>query len=214
MIHAITNTIKVKLDTLAWTERTAGLVVPATKYSAEGNAEFVFPITSDMNAVDCVQQGKYWDVVPNSAYKGALYVEQLSAVRFAGFEKKYTWMNFTVDLRVVGWVNLAKLGYTDPAKSGLFSMSVIAKLLEDRGVMDVDDPDYAGAKIYVEIIGEAEKNNSIFSRYTYQRFSHFLIYPFDYFAVDLRCRLLVSSACVTAVADEGEVCEDVSINGD
>jgi len=214
MINAVCNTIKRRLSDLDWVDRIAGLTIPATKYSAEGNPEFVFPISHDADVVDCVQQGKYWDLVPNKSYQCALYIEQQGPLRFDSFEKKYAWMNFTADLRIVGWVNLSKMGYTDPAKSGLFSVSVIAKLLEDRGVIEVEDSDYTGAKVYVEIVGEAEKNQSIFSRYTYSRFSHFTIYPFDYFAIDIKVKFLVSTNCVTPPAVEEEVCEDVSINGD
>jgi hypothetical protein len=57
--------------------------------------------------------------------------------RFDGFEKKYTLMNFSANMRVVGWLNLAKMGYQDASMSGLFSMSVISKLLESRGVLTV-----------------------------------------------------------------------------
>lgn len=214
MINAICNTIKERLADLSWVDRVAGLTVPVTKYGAEGAAEFVFPISADADVVDCVHQGKYWSLVPNNSYKCCLYIEQQGPVRFDSFEKGYKWMNYLADLRIVGWVNLAKMGYTDPAKSGLFVVSVIKSLLEDRGVMDVQDSDYTGARIYVEIVGEVEKNQSIFSRYTYGRFSNFLVYPFDYFALDIRAKFLVSTDCVTPPAVEAEVCEDDSINGD
>ncbi len=214
MINAITNTIKERLSDLDWVDRVAGLTVPATKYGAEGQAEFVFPISSDADVVDCVRQGKYWELVPNKSYNCCLYIEQQGPVRFDSFEKKYVWMNYLADLRIVGWVNLSKMGYTDAGKSGLFVVSIIKALLEDRGVMDVVDSDYTGAKLYIEIVGEVEKNQSIFSRYTYSQFSHFLVYPFDYFALDIRVKFLVSTNCVTPPAVEDEVCEDVSIDGD
>jgi len=214
MINAICNTIKERLNELDWVDRVAGLTIPATKYGAEGAAEFVFPISSDANVVDCIHQGKYWELVPNNAYKTALYIEQQGPVRFDSFEKGYKWMNYLADLRIVGWVHLAKMGYNDASKSGLFVVSVIKALLEDRGVMDIQDSDYTGARLYVEIVAEVEKNQSIFSRYTYSRFSHFLVYPFDYFALDIRVKFLVSTDCVTPPAVEEEQCEDVSINGD
>ncbi len=211
MIHVIASAIKERLEELTWPDRVAGLAVPVTKYSAENTPEFVFPITNDTLAQECIQRGKYWDLVPNNSYKGSLYVEQTGPLRFDGFEKKYTLMNFSANMRVVGWLNLAKMGYQDASMSGLFSMSVIAKLLESRGVVTVSNLQYSGALVYVEIVGEAEKNAGIFSRYSYSRFSNFLIYPFDYFAIDINVRFVVSSACVQAVEVGSELCEDNGI---
>lgn len=210
MINAITNTIKTRLMELAWAERVGGLTMPVTKYDADGRQEFVFPITNDIEGKACVEMGRYFDMVPNSRYKSALYIEQTGPVRFVQYEKKYTLLQFATDLRVVGWLNLSKMGYTDAAQSDIFSVQVAGKLLETRGIMQVGDDRYSGALVYVDLIGEAEKNQSIFSRYTYQRFANFLIYPFDFFAFDIRATFVVNTNCVVPVQEDEDICEDVN----
>lgn len=196
MINLITSEIKTKLQGLDLVEKIAGLVTPTT-IEVEGGQLWTFPISNDVAGQQCFESGKYMDLVPNSDHKSVIYLEEQRPLTNTGYEEKQV-MRFETVVRVVCWLNLAKLGVSDGTKTSQVSMTIIDNLLENNGIIPITDPNFTNAKLYLEMDAQAMRNPNIFSRYSYSQFGSHLIYPYDYFAIDFKCKLLVNRACFTA----------------
>lgn len=227
MIHTITEPIKTAISALDFysgdAARLAGVVIPISKTDADGNT-IVFPASCDVDGQACYEQGRYFDLLPNDNYQTVGYFEQRSDVRFTGYlDAKDQWMLHETDLRFVSWLNVKKLGYTDCSITSRVVLGVISTLTANKGELSrnngrfsIADANFTGAAVEVEPVRQAVKDPSIFARYTFARnttktrtggVTQFfeILYPWDYFAIDLRCTLIVGRDCFDAVGLEPEI---------
>lgn len=215
MIHTIAEPIKTAISamplfTTGTDTRISGVVLPVTKKDKEGNS-FTFPVSCDVDGKACWEQGKYFDLLPNDLYRAVIYFEQQTDVRFTGYkDSKDTIMIYETDLRLVGWVNLKKLGTTDCAITDRLALGVIKTLTSNKGEisrnsgkLSVVDADYTNASIELVPVRQVRQDRAIFSRYTLKETN--LLYPWDYFAIDMRCYLYVGRECFTEVTAGAEI---------
>jgi hypothetical protein len=197
MISTIITELKTKILTLGLTERFGGLVQPVTQ-DLDGN-RFTFPISCDVSGKECFETGKYADLVPNSSYKSVLYFEQIGDMgqpEYVG--PKRNALKWSATLRLVGWLNLDKLGETDCAVTDQVVYTIIDKVLENNGQYSITNAAFTNATMNVRMDRIVKKSPDIFRNYTYSEFVGNLVYPFDYFAVDFDVDLIVPKSCIIA----------------
>jgi len=185
-IAAILNTY---LDDLPFSDRMAGVVKVISVFggTAERAVKKTIPVDCDVTHADCMR-GKYQDLVPNSKYKSISYFEDGGAKLISNNQRDFT---FQSNLRLVYWLNLKKLGKTDCNLSALAVTNVLNILPTgpfNNGIY---------SRIRININQEIVKNAAIFSKYSYdESVVQYLMYPYDYFALDLTIDFTISKACI------------------
>lgn len=191
MNEKIASILKTQIENLPFIDKIAGLVRPV-KIEVQGkdNARVLktFPIASDISNEACIS-GQYKDLIPDSKYRSILYFED-NGCTLTYKEKR--WVGFNSRLTLVGWLNLAKLkdcgNYTGSTEAIL---SILAALPE----ITINDDIYR--EIRIVAISEIVKSNAIFSRYSYDEIkTQYLLYPFDFFALNMSIDFKVNLACV------------------
>lgn len=214
MIHTIVTPIKdaiatMPLFTTGTDTRIAGIVRPSTRY--KDGRSFVLPAAFDVEGRACWEQGRYFELLPNDLYRAVVYFEQLSDVRFEGYkDSKDRIMIYQVNLRLVCWVNFKKMGTTDLTITDRLSLGVIKALTATKGEISrtsgkltVTDGNFTNSTVEVEPVSQVRQDRSIFSRYTIKEDN--LLYPWDYFAINLACTLYVGRECFTEVVAGEEI---------
>ena len=222
MIHTIVAPIKdaiaaMPLFTTGTDTRIAGPVIAVEKEN--DGRKFVFPASCDVDGRACWEQGRYFELLPNDSYRAVIYFEQLSGVRFEGYkDAKDKIMIYTCNVRLVGWLNLKKFGSTDCSITSRLILGIIKTITATKGESSrtsgrftVTDADYTNTVVDVEPVQQVRQDATIFSRYSVRRgntsdnFFKELLYPWDYFALDLACTLYVGRECFTEVVAGAEI---------
>ena len=145
MIQSAINAILPKLQELDFVGNVSGLVIPISKITPIcddqgneiGSVKDTFPVACSMTADDCFKQGKYELLVPDSRRDSIFYFEQLTGAKLVDIGVKGNALKFQANVRLVGWLNLRKLGIEDCGKSGYFSLQTLCAL---RGRCDLPFP--------------------------------------------------------------------------
>lgn len=185
MNSGIANYIVSLIDGLPFIDKIAGVVTPITRKADDVTK--VFPVACGVQHRDCVA-GKYDDLVPNSKYKSIIYFED-NGVSFGAI--KGNRREFTSRLRLIGWLNLQKLGETDCMKSE----AIILEILRSLPLFPVNHNNYI--LLMVTLVSEAPKNKDIFSKYSYDEATmQYLMSPYDYFALDINMKWFMNLNCI------------------
>lgn len=194
MNKEIADIILGKIDGLAWMEKYAGLTRPITISQPNPNGttpiKKMFPIACNVTPEECTTD-KYHDLMPNSKYRSVLYFEDLGT-NITGSDARY--VNCQSTLRLVCWLNGKKLGYDGCGISAIASMSIL------KVFAGMFNPFNEGNFVNIKIgaINEAPKEPQIFTKYGYdESASQFLMYPFDYFAMNIRVDFSIPFNCIT-----------------
>ena len=191
MTSSIATILKDLIEPLDFVDKIAGLTHTAeVRQQIDENTTQVdrFPISCDVvDTVTCDTASRYKDLVPNDAYKSILYFED-GGTSNVGTRGKDT--IYRSRLRLVGWLNGKKLGSTSCSTSGEAIKEILKTLPRNR----FNSGDITRLQVRVNTI--APKTKAIFSRYTYNDQAQFLIYPFDYFAIDIDVTFHVNPSCL------------------
>lgn len=202
MNHDIATIFNTYLSTLPFADRVAGIVKPVTFFTgtADRPVKKTIPVDCGVSQPDCIS-GKYTDLVPNSKYKSIMYWED-NGVK-VDTQQNTRDFNFTASLRLITWLNLKKAGKTDCNVSALAVTNILNTL----------PTGYFNSGIYTRIravVGqEIIKSASIFGKYTYdEAVTQYLMYPFDYFALDVVVNFTILKSCIVAWENETPInCE-------
>lgn len=189
MNEKIASIIKAEIENLPFMGQVSGLVRPVRMQdvSSDNASVKVFPISCDVSERECIS-GKYTDLVPDSKYKSIHYFEDMG-VTIAGQDQDT--FSFEAKLRLVGWLNLKKLGKTDCSVSHL---AIAAILKAIRSKVFNSSP---FTKISIRCTGIEPKSAAIFSKYTYsEEINQYLLFPFDYYALNFTVAFTVPYACI------------------
>lgn len=221
MIKTMIHAVMANLKEIEWAEKVCGLAIPVTrpimtirdgeKYKT---GEEIFPISDDLAGRSTLDKGGYLDLLPSSKYKSVIYFEQISPVRFAGFKdmsRRKIWI-YEAQTRLVCWLNLKKFGWTKSGLADLANLAIQKKILAEPGEQPnsgrilVLDEFYTGAILDAAIIGNPINDKSIFSKYSVSEVVDNLLYPFEYFAIDINCHFEVGRDCFTEILVNDEIC--------
>jgi len=189
MIHTIGEILKGKIAGFSYVDRLAGVVQTAVDKSDKGIIN-KFPVACDVNGVSCDEGGRIKDLIPNDAKKSVIYFEDLGGSLFQ--TKSGNDLKFTSRIRLVGWLNLKKLGKDDCSVTAKVVAHLITRM---ESTKEINYPPFTRLKI--KVLNQVPKSAAIFSKYTYaQTRAQFLIYPFDYFAIDFLVTYSINKNCV------------------
>lgn len=190
MTNAIADILNIYISTLPFADRVAGVIKPVTFVTgtADKPVKKTIPVACNVSQPDCIS-GKYNDLVPNSKYKSIIYWEDNGTVTNANNPRDF---NFTASLRLVCWINLKKVGKTDCDVSAL----AITNILNTIPTSPFNSGIYT--RIRATVDREIIKTSAIFSKYTYdESVVQYLMYPFDYFALDVSVDFTILKSCIT-----------------
>jgi hypothetical protein len=199
MTFTIAETLKNKILPLGFCERFGGIAVPFEIYTANNKLVRV-PVTFGVDGQACYESGKLFDLSPNDAYRSVMFFEDQTGSTVVTQGK--THFSFSGTFRLLGWLNLAKLGHEE---GGYFTDLVVGTIVKtllsgDRStVLTIDDfgGTLEGAVVQVETVSIPRKDRSLFSRYTAAEWQQAFVYPFDFFAIDIQARITVGRNCFT-----------------
>lgn len=183
------------IEPLPFIDRLAGMVRPVTisEETATGKRRKVFPVACGVSGKDCVTNGKYQDLVPDDAKKSVIYFEENGGTQFVGYQKKD--FQFRSQLKLVGWLNLSKLGVDSCSWSSIAVLQILSKM--PIGYFNLDN---RYTRCQITGIAEAEKLPSIFSKYTYdEAVTQYLLFPYDYFALNITIEYIVPRSCINEI---------------
>jgi hypothetical protein len=202
MNELIANILKTKIESLSFVDKIAGLVKPViiTMQNGEGILRKTFPISSDITYNQCIENKRYQDLIPNSKYRSIIYFED-NGTSFNYLSKG--WIGFNSKLLLIGWFNLSKLKECNiTTNSNEFILYIISSFPR---VPFNSDP-FLGINIIPTT--EPIKNNSIFSKYSYdENFTQYLLYPYDYFAINIDITYKANLDCLTDISLSTCTCE-------
>lgn len=193
MITDIGNIIKSYL-TLPFIDKLGGVVRVITKTETDSSGRSIrksFPVDCDVTNDDCLA-GRYIDLVPNSKYMSVVYFEDEGVSIVDQNIRDFT---FEASLKLVAWLNLKKLGKTACSNSALAYLSILKALPTRYFNQTINGVPYS--RILITPSGQDIKSPQIFSKYSYEEEkTQYLVYPYDYFAMDINVKFTVSKSCV------------------
>jgi hypothetical protein len=192
MNQAIADIIRHHIENLDFVDKIAGLTAVTYFDMRDKDNNLVqksFPIACCVSGEECLKEGAYNDLMPNSQYKTVIYFEDMG-VSFVRSESN--WKYYTSNLRLVCWINVAKI-LLDDCKTGkacTMSAHIIAEII--RALPQFPSYHSPFSHVYSEVVNQEVRSNSIFSQYTYdEKHIQYLMYPFDYFALDIQTQFAI-----------------------
>lgn len=178
MNNKIAKILKGYIKDLTWIDKISGLVQTVVVLVPNGKDSSVqksYPVSCDITA-DACKKGAYQDLCPDSKKKSVLYFEDKGIQEIERYGNK---IKFKAIIRLVAWLNLCLISDTC-GSSGDYVIDVIKALPKTP----FSTPDFTG--ISIVLISQAERDVSIFSKYTYSETAvQYLLYPYDFFALDI-----------------------------
>lgn len=207
----IANIIKDYIKDLPFVDRITGLVRPVTKIDlvdlydedneiiGQSQVRKVFPVSCDVTEAQCNEEGSLYDFVPNSDLRSLVYFEDRGAVLIDTRPREFV---FRSVVRLVCWMNLNRFNRNGCS----ISAPVMASILKALPKGHFNSSPYTKASITV---GEIQpKTSAIFSQYTYnEEVSQYLLYPFDYFAMDFIVEYSINENCISDIEVKAEDCQ-------
>ena len=186
MVKELANVLKSQLNNIAFLEVIAGIVQPVidVRYNDTSGLKFPkkIPVSYDTSKGRSAFLGMERQLVPDKAYKSILYFEDFGSTQQAGRANTLTW---NTKLRLVCWMNKAKIGYdiysdvTMKCMDEVLNRLVQGKAINQQGI----------TKLFVTAGAIVQQDAQIFSRYNYDEAElQYLRPPYEYFAIDLNCK--------------------------
>ena len=178
MNNKIANIIKGYVEDLIWIDKISGLVQTVVVMVPNGKDTAVqksYPVSCNITA-DACKKGGYQDLCPDSKKKSVVYFEDRGIQEVSRYGNRIT---FKSNLRLVAWLNLCLIS-DSCGTSGDYVIQVI-KVLPKTPFSTADF-----SSISISNLTQAERDVSIFSKYTYSETAvQYLLYPYDFFALDI-----------------------------
>ena len=206
MTRLIEQAFSADVQALAFIERYGALARPTELYIPAGNQSLLktFPISCNVSATDCLETGKYTQLVPNDAYKSVCWFEETGDAPTEISGPKAKTATAVQNMRFVCWLNLKRLGYDDCQGTTRFELAVI-KALSGARSFTVDG---ITGRIDVTRTSIIQQDRArIFGRYSFaeSRNDAVFFWPYGFFAVDLVCRVMVGVGCIDDLVSETEI---------
>lgn len=195
MNKEIADILKAKIVDLDFVDKIAGLVAPVYVDITDENGARVqkcYPVSCTTTAQDC-KLGAYNDLCPDSKYKTVIYFED-RGVSYDRREGKLVF--YKSNLRLVCWINAVKLE-SDWCADGT-DCSFAADIIKEIVCALPEFPENISpfVRVIPVVTSEEIRSNAIFSQYTYnEKQVQYLMYPYDYFALNIETEFAVCQNC-------------------
>lgn len=197
----VASIVKEYLSSLSFIDKLAGLVKTVTKTDLDKDNRPVkktFPVACGVDFAQCITNGKYTDLVPNSKIGCMVYLEDNGGVRLIGRNGKN--YRFNASYRLVSWINSKKLGYENCSITAQMILSIISALPENP----INEGIYQ--RLLVEVLGQDPKSYVPFSKYSYDEDkTQYLMHPFDYFSLPIEVTFEINPACAAEFIKQTEI---------
>lgn len=201
MITEIGNILKSRIISQPYVDRIAGIVMTMIEEQVTDENTFIkkFPVSCDISGEDCSESNsRYKDLIPNSNKKSVIYFEDLTGITFLSRERDN--LLFQCSPRMIGWLNLTKLGRTECSISSLIVPDIIDKLIT---ISPFNTATFN--RVSIKVNKQVPKTAQIFNKYTFlEKETQYLMYPYDYFALDLTVNFAVNKNCIADFAPSAE----------
>lgn len=199
MINTIVKNIIPYLEALNFSEVVGGIATTISQNKpAKDNKIIVkkFPAYYNENKTTC-SASDYIDLVPNSNKRSIIYFEN-NGIKISPINGNI--IECVADVRLVCWANLKKINDT-------FINADTLKLLVIQAMPVSLSNVFPYSFIRIELTGEETKSVALFSKYTYnEEEKQYLIYPFDYFALNYEISFYVGINCIDPILISPSVC--------
>ena len=187
MNQTVANIIKGYLEDCRcdFIDKIAGLVQTVYVNITDGDnkVQKSFPVSCNVTAEDC-KSGLYNDLTPDSKYKTVIYFED-GGVTFNSRQGNF--ICYTSSLKLVCWINVP-LYMGELCPDGVpctAAAEIIKKIICCLPEFPQNVTPFA--RFFPVIVSQDIRNNSIFSKYTYNELQvQYLMYPYDYFALNIK----------------------------
>lgn len=197
MIEDIVDLIKAEISTLDFIDKIGGIVKPLIikKVTGDTTINKTIPVCFNENKTTC-DVSDYIDYCPNTAFKSVSYFEikEINEVDTTAHHSQ-----FEGTIRFVCWLNLPLINQNlIPINNIPFEvLGAVPKQLSNSSP-------FVFAQIYASGIS---KDEAIFTGYTYDEAeSQFLMFPFDFFAIDFKVSFRVPFSCISNVTLNPATC--------
>lgn len=188
LIQEILNLLTPDITALGWVERFGGVTRLLTMGFGENERGIMqyktFPISCSVSDVDCVQNQRYQDLVPDSSKKSVLYWEVEQGLTDSGqLRERRNLRSLRGRAKLIGWLNTDLLGVNEcntAAKAARSILPILYKQITAGNAGALFDK----ATVDFQFSGEAVKDKAIFSHYNYgSDVDAYLLHPYDFFAL-------------------------------
>lgn len=184
MNASIAELLKLRLQSFSYVEKLAGMVRPVTHERAGGKV--TIPVASNVEDVLQCGDSTLLDMVPDERYRAIVYFEDMGLAQVKSRTRGISW---TSRLRLVCWLNTAKLGGGSTAGDQVAQqfMHALSSHLYNSGP-------FIGVRH--RITGMPTKGSSLFSQYAYpDSVRQYLMWPFDAFGIDIETEFRIKPGC-------------------
>lgn len=181
---------------LGWVQRYGGVVQTVELDTTKGAKRF--PVSCNVSEQDCINNQFYQDLVPDSNKLSLLYWEITQGFRDVGAVIRQgtdSIRRVRGSVRVVGWLNGQKLGYKEcnlAARASRTIWPIVNQRIESDSLVGTE---FENGYIQFRPLGEVVKDKEIFAKYDYENPSRYLLFPYDYFAIDVLVEASIYVGC-------------------
>jgi hypothetical protein len=195
MIHEIADVIASKIkEKLSWADLCVGLVKEVSAKNTLGE-DITIPVYFNNEWGNC-NMSDYLSVVPDGSKASVIYLEMASEPSVTGVDARGG-VGFDVDLDLVVWYNANMINY-NITESDLLLAEVIDSIPNRvNGTVSYGN--------FVEVTGAKIKDRSVFDKYSYNKEQQYLMYPYDFFVINLNVTYTIPRGCVS-VTEKKSVC--------
>ena len=198
MLELIADEIKIIIETLNWSDQVVGIVMPVKIKVGDKDGtttDKTVPGSYNKNPTTC-NPGEIITFTPDTKKKSVVYQEAVSESiqnEWDGF------LEITAEIRIVAWLNLKRIN-KNIKDSILIQKNLIQNIPEQiTGISGLQKCDLHFQGI--------TRSPEIFSAYTYDEAENqFLIYPFDYFALNYQVDYRTHKSCYEAITINPDSC--------
>lgn len=180
-----------KIKTLPFIDKYSGVVKVVSYKAKNASGAFekkTFPASCRTTLEEC-ESGRYKDLVPDSSKKSVLYLEDKGA-RIVNREGSRVFWKSSYDL--ICWLNMPNLGFAGCSYSGIAISGILSKF----PVKPFNNSIFS--RIEIQATGIPGRSNNPFVKYSYdESILQFLMYPYDFFVMNIDVDYMVDSKCLT-----------------
>lgn len=187
MLHHLIDHIKTGIDTLSWVDRSAGLTRTVVRKIKNRNGQIEdqsFPVSTNINETDCVDDSLYKWLAPDDKKMSVLFWSETSApvVTNNPLIARRMGMTYVQTATLFVWVNLKRLQVQRTPDVTFALMQELISHIHQKKIK-IDTP--VKIKGMTNVVGVRQHERAIFTQWSFGNREDIFIGDFDFFAIDV-----------------------------